>query len=68
MQTLTLAVDSGLPGKEVNPGTIFEGGGVSVCIPLLLIHASYPFICWLRKCVYVYIIVNTVLIWIYKAP
>ena len=23
------AVDSGLPGKEVNPGTTFDGGGVS---------------------------------------
>jgi len=34
--TLTLTLDSGLPGKEVNHGTTFEDGDVSLWIPLLI--------------------------------
>jgi len=59
-------VDYGLLRKEVDPGTTFEDGGVSLWIPLLIDIASYPFICWLSKCVYVYIIVNTISSWFIK--
>lgn len=38
----------------------FERGGVSLNIPLLRMQTLYPFISWLSKCVYVYIIVNNV--------
>jgi len=46
----------------------FEGGGMSLSIPLLWMQESYPFICSLGKCAYVCIIVNIVSSWIYKAP
>jgi len=52
-------------------GYYFEVGGASLWIPLLIDTDIVSFYLLIEKmciCVYVYIIVNIVLSWIYKAP
>lgn len=63
MENLILAVDYGLPGNEVNLGTTFEAGGVSLWIPLLINTSIISFYLLVDKmciCMYMYIIVNIV--------
>jgi len=65
-----LAVDFGLPRKEVNLGSTFEGGGMMFGIPLLIGMSIVSFYLLEEKmfiCVYLYIIINFITICVYKS-
>jgi len=57
-----LAVDSGLPGKEVNPGTTLrvECEALDSLVADASIISFYFLVEKMCTCVYVYIIVNTI--------
>ena len=64
----TLTVDYGLPRKEVNPGTTFEGGGVSICIPFFIDMGIVYFYFMVEKmCICVYYCKYCIEL-VYKAP
>lgn len=63
---MTATLDYGIPGKKMNPGATFKGGGVSLLIPLLTDVGIMSFYLLVRANVHVYIIVSILSSWIIK--